>query len=563
MKLKQFYQARVQKFAQQAQALKSKYNRYSMVRLLSFFAGAGLFIFLLSLGAVWATGFAIIFLLLFGRFIKWHINIQKQQIHQEYLSRINQHELEAIQGNYQAFESGKNFIDPDHPYTVDLDIFGEHSFFQCINRCATSIGHQRLAEYLNKGVGPTEIEARQKAIADLKERIEWRQDFQAFGMETRDKARHVVALKRWLAAPTIVSHRKWLISVLIFGPFIFLPLFIWVGIFYPWQYLVLLLLLPGAILRKTLEAVNETHQQTYQAEKLLAIYAGLISHVELEDQFGSEKLKNLRSKFISDDQQASKQIARLSYLIGQLNTRQNFFAILLNLFALWDLQWVYQLERWKVKAQGRLEKWFDALAELEALISLSTLYFNNPDWIFPTILEQTQLEAKAVGHPLIQAQDRVCNDIQIPTGGHIKLVTGSNMAGKSTLLRTVGLNIVLAMIGAPVCAKSLKLPLLKVYTSMRTQDALHENTSSFYAELKRLKFIIDAVEKGDHIFFLLDEILKGTNSKDRHTGAKALIRQLIAQKGSGMVATHDLELGALEAQANGAIENLCMELRMG
>jgi DNA mismatch repair ATPase MutS len=170
------------------------------------------------------------------------------------------------------------------------------------------------------------------------------------------------------------------------------------------------------------------------------------------------------------------------------------------------------------------------------------------------------VSAQQLGHPLIHRDQRIANEVVLPTQGHIKLLTGSNMAGKSTFLRTVGLNIVLAMTGAPVCAREMQVPLLKVYTSMRTQDALHESTSSFYAELKRLKVIIEAVEADDKVFFLLDEILKGTNSRDRHTGSKALIKQLIQQGGAGIIATHDLELGSLEAQYNGTIENWCMEV---
>jgi DNA mismatch repair ATPase MutS len=256
----------------------------------------------------------------------------------------------------------------------------------------------------------------------------------------------------------------------------------------------------------------------------------------------------------------SQRIDRLSYIISQLNARYNAFVILLNLFGLWDLQWVLRLERWKEDQQTALPVWFDTLAQFEALSSLATTVYNNPDWVFPVFTEKKQLAANALGHPLLRADQRVTNEVTLPTEGHIKLLTGSNMAGKSTFLRTVGLNIVLANVGMAVCAEKMELPKLQVYTSMRTQDALHESTSSFYAELKRLKIIIEAVEQEENVFFLLDEILKGTNSRDRHTGSKALIHQLIEQGGGGIVATHDLELGSLEAQYSGKIENWCMEV---
>jgi DNA mismatch repair ATPase MutS len=280
----------------------------------------------------------------------------------------------------------------------------------------------------------------------------------------------------------------------------------------------------------------------------------------------------MQAVFGASDVTASKRISRLSYIIGQLNVRYNAFAILLNISALWDLQWVYQLEKWKKQEKDHLPGWFEALATFEALCSYANLNYNNPSWSFPDVGNKNSVDAEALGHPLIHESERICNDINIPLNGHIKLVTGSNMAGKSTFLRTVGLNIILALSGAPVCAKRLSLPHLIVYTSMRTQDALHESTSSFYAELKRLKFIIEAVEEQagiaedskekQHVFFLLDEILKGTNSVDRHTGSKALIRQLIESKGSGIIATHDLELGKLEESYGGHVENLCIEVEI-
>ena len=285
----------------------------------------------------------------------------------------------------------------------------------------------------------------------------------------------------------------------------------------------------------------------------------MIDWVENAD-FKSPKLQSLQAVFDQEERKASVALKRLAYIISQLNVRFNFFAVFLNLWGLWDLHWVYRLEKWKSEEADHLLDWFDALAELEALSSMGNLAHNNPDWIFPEVEADAVLQMDEVGHPLLASGKRISNDLHMPTSGHIKLITGSNMAGKSTFLRTVGLNIVLAMSGSVVCAKRLRLPLLDVYTSMRTQDALHESTSSFFAELKRLKTVIEAVESKDNAFFLLDEILKGTNSRDRHSGAKALIEQLIRNGGGGLIATHDLELTALEAQSDGHIENLCMEV---
>jgi DNA mismatch repair ATPase MutS len=225
---------------------------------------------------------------------------------------------------------------------------------------------------------------------------------------------------------------------------------------------------------------------------------------------------------------------------------------------------VYQLEKWKAEYQTQLPRWFAALGELDALCSLANLHYNQPDWVFPTLHTEAVLQAQNLGHPLIPASRRVGNNLNMATQQHIKLLTGSNMAGKSTWLRALGVNIVLAQTGAPVCASALSLPPLLVFTGMRTQDDLSASASSFYAELYRLRALLDQViaQQGQSpsVFFLLDEILKGTNSRDRHQGSRGLMLQLLRHKSAGFVATHDLELTAMEAENPGLIQNLCMEV---
>lgn len=531
-----------------------------------FVTGLALFIYIVSTFTWWISIlYTVVFLMGFARFVFWHFNIQKQQIHFEFLSVVNKNERVALNGDISVFDDGKEFIDIEHPYSVDLDIFGAFSFFQYCNRTSTTIGKHALAGFLSRTASPRDIKLRNDAIAELNPMCDWRQDFQALGMSTDDDFRHVRVLKSWLTKTPFVYGNRWLTAAIYFAPLWMLTGILLIVFYFPWQLILLFLIPPAYILKRTLNRVNKTHIQTTNAENILAFYADLIHHIEKAD-FHSEKLATLKKAFLNNEITASTSIRRLSYIIRQLNVRYNAFAIFLNIFSLWDLHWVRSLEKWKALQKGCLPKWFDALQEFEALISFATLHFNNPDWVFAEITEQPYLTGTAIGHPLIPEDTRVPNDLDMPTEGHIKLVTGSNMAGKSTFLRTVGLNIVMAMSGAPVCAKKLMLPMLDVYTSMRTQDALHESTSSFYAELKRLKFIIEAVENkqaGENdIFFLLDEILKGTNSTDRHTGSKALIRQLIKSKGAGIIATHDLELGALEAEANGSVENLCIEVQV-
>ncbi|MDF1863542.1 MAG: hypothetical protein P1U70_01840 [Saprospiraceae bacterium] len=560
--LEKLYSKRREEFAKIAKQLEAKYQQFSLIRLVAFFVGTGLIILLWStFSFVIGLISILLFLFAFGKFVFWHREIQRLQRHNASLSLINHFEELTQQDDYSNFKDGEEFANPNHPNSIDLDLFGAYSFFQFTNRTSTVIGKERLAQYLENIADQEEILSRQKSISELKNLLDWRQNFQAYGLAIEDEIQHIHLLKKWLEESPFVSnnslYRFAVMAAPIWTVLSIVALIFWI----PWQIAILFLIPPGWLLKKTFEQVNQTHTQTTHAEKILSFYARLINHIETQD-FESKKLADLKAVFLKKEQPASKKIDQLSYIIRQLNVRYNPFAMILNIATLWDLKYIWQLEKWKAEQKEFLPKWFDSLAEFEAVLSLSTLYYNNPDWVFPTIQDDSDVIAKELGHPLISAQKRICNNIDIPTKGHIKLVTGSNMAGKSTFLRTVGLNIVLAMCGAPVCAKEMTLPSLKVYSSMRTQDALHESTSSFYAELKRLKFIIEAVESEGNIFFLLDEILKGTNSNDRHTGSKALIRQLIKSKGSGIIATHDLELGNLEVQSEGAIENLRMEVEI-
>ncbi len=559
--LREIYEKRVTDFSVNATALQSKYMRFSLIRLVTFIVALAVIILLFTVHVGLGVAGIVIFLLAFSRFITWHNAVKRDQELNENLVIINQKELSFLDEDYSVFDGGKRYVNPEHPYTTDLDIFGEHSYFQSTNRTASAIGHERLADYLRYPVDFEEVTRRQISLKELKDKMIWRQEFQAVGLATEDDITHVEELKKWLHEEPYISNNSLWKTLILITPFLALGgLILWITLI-PWYAFILFFLPAGYALKQTVERINITHQQTNKAAKILAGYAKMIQHIE-KQEFSAPKLKELHDIFFLDNKSASEQISKLSYIISQLNLRNNFFAIFFNFSVLWDLKQVKKLEEWRSAQKVLLPKWFEALAEFEALNSLATAYYNNPDWTFPEINKAAIVRAEELGHPLIPKAKRINNDISIPTKGHLKLVTGSNMAGKSTFMRTVGLNIVLAQIGAPVAAKKLSLPPLKVYTSMRTEDALHESTSSFYAELKRLKFIIAAVESGENIFFLLDEILKGTNSRDRHTGSKALIRQLIEAKGSGIIATHDLDLGVLEKQYDGAVENLRIEVQI-
>jgi len=580
MNLNGLYQKRIEQFSTEATTLKARYDRLAVVRLVGFLVGLAIFFLLFSVGMWVAWGFALLFLVGFVRFVMWHLKIQRTSAYFARLQAINENELKYLSGDISGFESGEEFVDADHPYTVDLDIFGAFSIFQYINRTVSSIGRQSLADYFSHAATHDEILARQTAVRELSTKLEWRQHLQAKGADSNETSTYVRRLMEWMQDEHIVLGNKKLISALYIVPIIMLiALFIPAAII-PWKFKWVFLLIPIYFLRQTMERVEISHEKTAKSQEMIANYATLIEHIENED-FECEKLVGLKGLLYARASQplkgsavqdsplgdrgtgvVSSHLKKLSYIINQLNVRYNAFAIVLELGGLWSLQYTYKLEKWKAEHKNELEKWFVALREFDALSSLGALYHNNPDWVFPEIVSDTEtvFDGEEIGHPLLQPDTRICNDLNIPHRGHIKLITGSNMAGKSTFLRSTALAIVFAMTGAPVCARRFRTPLTQVYTSMRTKDALHESTSSFYAELKRLQFIINAVENGDNIFFLLDEILKGTNSKDRHSGSKALVLQLVRHKGSGLIATHDLELGGLAAQYPDDLENLCFEV---
>ncbi|MCC6726260.1 MAG: hypothetical protein IT258_17265 [Saprospiraceae bacterium] len=575
MTIKDSYQQRANGFSAEATALRSKYDRYSWVRLGVFVFGIAIVALLFTVQWAVAIVSALLFLGGFYRLMQWHLGIQAAADHAERLAAINEAEARAVEHDFSGFANGARFLQHDHPNALDLDLFGPHSMFQACCRATTSIGQERLADYLLEPADLQTIAQRQNAVSELKPLLDWRQELQARGLETTDDPANLDLLKAWLNDPDLVRGNRLLTLASQLAPWYFLACFaMWITLV-PWPVFVLLLTPIFLVLRKTNEHVGKIHLRTAYAEASLAAYARLMEVIE-NQSFETGFLTELRNKLKDNEMSSSTAVAQLSYIIRQLNMRFNFFAIFLNIGSLWDLRYVLRLEKWRAVNKDKLPAWFEALREMEALCSLAALWYNNPDWVLPVLRQNVgevqnlanveQLLAKELGHPLIHPAKRRTNDFSMQTRGHIKLVTGSNMAGKSTFLRTVGLNVVLAQAGAPVCASTCSLSPMRVYTSMRTQDDLSESTSSFYAELKRLKVIIEAVKNADNqglpVFFLLDEILKGTNSVDRHTGSAALIQQLIRLRGGGIIATHDLELGRMEAESGGSVENLCMEVEI-
>lgn len=559
------YQEREKHFRQAADQLKKRYNLLSLGRLLYFVFAIALIIFLAQQHWSLALSWTILAIALFLWMILRHRKVQEAEQHHRHLAEVNRQEQAALDYHFSEFPDGGQYVDPFHPYSGDLDLFGPYSIFQFCNRTVTAAGSNQLAQWLLAPAEPEVVRERQRAVQELGPQVDWRQHFRAYGMAQADEQVYQLALQKWMDEPFFVYGKKWMRWALWLLPIWGIVALIVILPNYP-LVLVLLAVLPAALLlRQTLQQVNRTLEYTAKAESWLLRYGILIQQIE-KLEVKTPLSHDLQAHFRNTEAQfgASRAIRQLSYYLGQLNVRNNPFAIFLNLIGVWDLQWVYQLEKWKAEHRVDLPQWFAALGEMDALNSLANLHYNQPDWVFPVLHSEASLSAKQLGHPLIPSNRRIGNDLQMPTQQHLKLLTGSNMAGKSTWLRSLGVNLVLAQAGAPVCAQALSMPPLLVFTGMRTQDDLSASASSFYAELRRLRAMLDAViaQEGQRtgVFFLLDEILKGTNSRDRHQGSRALMLQLLRHGSAGFIATHDLELTAMEAENPGLIQNVCMEV---
>lgn len=548
MEPEEFYIKRIQNLEIELKKLQNKKSVFGWLRFGSIAAIIAAFYFLWSLGIGYVIVTSLVLLIAFTRLLIGDLKNKAAIAHLHYLLKINKDEIKFLKGEYYDFPAGNQHIPENHLYANDLDIFGRASLFQYINRTTSQMGSSQLAEYLQHPAEMDTILQRQAAVKELANKIEWIQDLQAIGNDTQITFLTKQRLQNWVNESPVFSKLnlwKWLRYVLPATILTIVTLYIFglvtSGIFY------FSLLLFAVIAYQINKIVAPIHEKLSKISGELDILSKSIVHIE-NAIFKSSLLKELQSSFVQHNRNVSADIIRLRKLLDKLDLRYNLvLSAPLNILLLWNLQQILDLEKWKRNQHQKINIWFDTLAHIEALNSFGILHFNQPQWMFPEIIsEYFFIEGKQIGHPLIQKTKRVNNNIEIKNAGELMLVTGSNMAGKSTYLRSIGVNVVLAMAGAPVCAGYLKVSHVQIISSMRITDNLAESTSTFYAELKKLKTIIEKVNKREKIFILLDEILRGTNSVDRHTGSVALVKQLIKHNATAIIATHDLELATLK-----------------
>lgn len=553
---------RISEFNKEIEEQNSKFNKIFYSRILLFILALVLFIFFYKTQTIFAYSFAGITVVLFLFLLSMELKLKRKTSFLKNLIKVNEIEIQLLKKDFNEINEGSEFIDKQHHFISDLDIFGRKSIFQILNRTSTYTGRTKLAQWLTYPFMDKEtIVARQEAIKELSSKPEWNHEFIALGFQNKEQAKDKEVIEEWLNEKNTFSNLFLKISCVVFPILSVISIVLFfLGKINETPFVLLFFIQLGIIGAYT-KRINKIHDNLSRKFDSIEKYRQLISLIEKES-FKSDLLSKLKSAFVNESTSASENIKELKSLTDKLDARMNIVvAVLLNGILLWDINVMCGIENWRKKNKDHFMKWVDAIGEFDAFISLGMYAHNNPSYVFPEVeTNHFVIEAENLGHPLIQEDVLIKNNYNISHAPKVDLLTGANMAGKSTFLRTIGVNLTIAMIGAPVCASRYKFSPIHLFTSLRTNDSLQENESFFYAELKRLHLLTEQYENGKSVFFLLDEILKGTNSKDQHAGSEALIKKIIRLNGVGIVATHDVELSKLSSQFPDQVRNLCFEI---
>lgn len=543
---KDIYEKRIEEYSSALKRLKRDYNIISALRLV---VSLSILFFIYYAYSIGSISFGIILFLLnsilFLYLAKVHEGIVNKISKREALIDVNKKDILRLEGKWREFNDlGEEYLDNKHPFINDLDIFGKNSLFQWINENGTVYGREKLSHLLKLEELPNkeEILLRQEALKELSKKVDFRHEFIASLKDKKGKKEKY--LGEWLKengksiSPLLNIFR-------IIMPVINIGITILVGMnIISWQILLISLVISYGILKlgnkEVIKGLNIFEDLKYR----IKTYVEALELIEKEN-FQSNIIQSIKSNLDMNGKSSSKELKSLEKITSWLYDRGNAFYLLLNCYLLWDYQILSKLEKWKSSNKDEFDKWMISLGDFEALVSLAGFTYNNHGWATPKINDDYTLKGKNLSHPML-GEKGVGNSFDINKDKRVILITGSNMSGKSTFLRTVGFNCILAYLGLPVKGESFEVPILKVYTCMRTGDNLEESISSFYAEILRIKIIVEGVKRGEKILFLLDEIFKGTNSLDRHEGAEILINQLLEGNTLGLVSTHDFELCDME-----------------
>jgi hypothetical protein len=491
----------------------------------------------------------IFFVIIFSILIFYHNNIFEYKKRLDILININENGIKRMSGKFKEFEDkGLEYLYEEHAFINDLDVFGSNSIFQYINTTVTKGGREELAKLLKreKVLTNNHIKERQEAVRELGEKATWRQALIVEGQLNKSKNMDLFNLIKW-SKDTKTSTPLRVVIACTFMIATISSIYLAIRGIIPESFIMLDLMINFIVVKILSKSMINQIKLFDSIKSSVYGYSKILSLIEDED-FDSLYLNTLNGKLRNDIVSCKDEMGKFSKILDWAgNSKYNAYYLLLNVLLFSDVFLMRSLEKWRERNGEKLEEWLSVMHEIDALSSISNLSFENDNWTYPIILNENEIQGSNIGHPIL-SEKAVRNTFSIIGGQKVALITGSNMSGKSTFLRTLGINLLLSYIGAPVCADKFSCGIMNIYTCMRTKDNLEESISSFYAEILRIKILIEACKRGEKIFFLLDEIFKGTNSKDRHIGAIVLIKQLIQYGGVGLVSTHDLELCDLEKE---------------
>ena len=562
MKPDEYYQKQIDHYTARLKQIKKRRNLITLAKLLTF----GYMIFLIYLLINHSTQPLLLLgigaILVFIFLTLWDSQIIYRQHLIEELLRINTLESDYLAGNFSALDQGERFNDPAHPYAHDLDLFGEDSLFQHLNRTVTFSGTQKLVSWLlSLSKDPEVIHSRQQAAEELCAEPEWCQHFRAAGALHPTQALDAVILKSGpTESPFFSKHSTvrlilWIANTIVIVSWAvtsFTPL--------PFSISLVLSLLQLSALALYIKKINAYHQRLNLFLKTISNYLPLVRLIH-DQSFRSPYLQKIRHSLFTPESNSLQALTQLHRIQNSLDQRGNIvIAFILNGLYLKDFHTLLRLDHWRKKYGPDIETWTDVLSEADALISMANYRFNHPAYCLPVICQDRLLDTEEIGHPLLKSERNVTNDFSIRSLHQIAIVTGANMAGKSTFLRTIGVNLILAQSGNVVCSRYFAFQPMTLFTSMRTTDSLSKDTSYFHAELLRLQQLVNIAQQEDKVFIIMDEMLKGTNSVDKLNGSLAFLKRILSYPISGLVATHDLALGELADDFPEHFFNVCFEI---
>lgn len=492
--------------------------------------------------------------------VKLHDRLFGRMSMQKAMKQVAVDDLHRTRLELDGLDGGDEYIDTRHAYSYDLDLFGRRSVFALLNATATPGGRDRLARNLIDTSRVTaDIESRQEAVAELSAMHDFRTRLQALGIVARDSDTTATGQVGQLQVKLHVWQR---VAVYMFPAAMAVLIVLAIAGAEVAVYIETVALLSLLSAAAGAKQVGRIHADVEKVVSSISVYHNLLAEIE-QHRFSSPLMQQLQGRLGCDEEKSSVITGKLSKLLANLDQRYNWLSyVLLNILLQWDYRQVWNVEKWLNRYSPKLAEWRDVLACTDELCALATFAFCCRCDVLPSIDRQNDgivIEARNLGHPLIPGDRCVCNDVRTMTAGNFMVVTGANMAGKSTYLRTVGVNYLLALIGAPVRAAEMKIGVASLFTGLRTTDSLGDGESYFFAELRRLQSIVQRAEAGERLLVILDEILKGTNSADKQKGSLALVGKLVKMNVAGIIATHDLVLGTLADRFPGRVFNCCFE----